>query len=185
MTQPLTDLNYALLGLLNRDAATGYDLMQVFRTTPLGGYSASPGAIYPALKKLRGRGLVDVAGEGTSGRGSALAITAEGRRNLVSWVTSPPQAKPGGVFDIGAQMLKFTFAGDVLSATQQQEFLTTFESALRDAVSGLRASLADLAGELRLHDRLAVEAGLKSYEVHLEWCRHARSSLRSNQGKRS
>ena len=54
-----TTLEYALLGLVHAEPRSGYDLCKVFETTPMGHYSSSPGAIYPALKRLEGAGLVE------------------------------------------------------------------------------------------------------------------------------
>ena len=53
-----TSLEYALLGLLHQHPQSGYDLRKIFATTALGNYSSSPGAIYPALKRLEQRELI-------------------------------------------------------------------------------------------------------------------------------
>ena len=50
MTSKLSTLGYALLGLVHGEPRTGYAIMKIFRTTPMGHYSGSPGAIYPALR---------------------------------------------------------------------------------------------------------------------------------------
>jgi DNA-binding PadR family transcriptional regulator len=54
-----TALEYALLGLVQQHPQSGYDLRKVFETTALGSYSGSPGAIYPALRRLERKGLVE------------------------------------------------------------------------------------------------------------------------------
>src|SRR5258706_16050529 len=51
-------LEHALLGLLQQQPRSGYDLRKVFATTPMGTFSDSPGAIYPALHRLERRGLI-------------------------------------------------------------------------------------------------------------------------------
>jgi len=48
----ITVLGYALLGLLQQKAQSGYELRKVFAETAMGNYSSSPGAIYPALERL-------------------------------------------------------------------------------------------------------------------------------------
>ena len=53
-----TTLEYALLGLLHQGAMSGYDLRKIFESTAMGSYSGSPGAIYPALRRLEKQGLV-------------------------------------------------------------------------------------------------------------------------------
>ncbi|GGC98492.1 hypothetical protein GCM10011342_04270 [Aquisalinus flavus] len=172
----LTPLNYALLGLLNRTPLTGYEMMQVFETTPLGGYSSSPGAIYPALKKLRQSGLVAVSGDGTSGRGDALAITPDGKAALKAWLLAPLLVKAGGI-DLSGQMLKFTFTGDLLTRRQQMAFLNRLEKAITRAIDALAASRERMRDTLTSHDLLAVEAGLLQYRAAADWCALARQTL--------
>lgn len=173
----LTPLNYALLGLLNRAPLTGYEMMQVFETTPLGGYSSSPGAIYPALKKLRRAGLVGVSGGGSGGRGDSLAMTPEGRAALKAWLLAPPDPGAGGMIDISAQMLKFTFTGDVLTRRQQAAFIDRLEVAITASIEALAASRDAIGGTLKIHDLLAVEAGLLQYRAAADWCGIARQTL--------
>jgi DNA-binding PadR family transcriptional regulator len=52
----LTTLDYALLGLLDASPMSGYDVHKIFETTPLAHSGSSPGAAYPALKRLERRG---------------------------------------------------------------------------------------------------------------------------------
>ena len=51
-------LSLAILGLIAQAPCSGYDVRKVFATTPMGHFSASPGAIYPALKRLEKEGLI-------------------------------------------------------------------------------------------------------------------------------
>ena len=52
MSARVSLLGYALLGLLHQKPSSGYALRRVFATTPMGTFSDSPGAIYPALGRL-------------------------------------------------------------------------------------------------------------------------------------
>jgi DNA-binding PadR family transcriptional regulator len=63
----IPSLGYALLGLLQKPSS-GYDLRKVFSSTSMKTYSDSPGAIYPALRRLEHRGLV----RGTIEEGSGM-----------------------------------------------------------------------------------------------------------------
>src|SRR5260370_3518580 len=56
--QEISLLAYALLGLLRQQPRSGYDLRKIFANTPMGTFSDSPGAIYPALQRLEKHGLV-------------------------------------------------------------------------------------------------------------------------------
>ena len=53
---PGSTLGYALLGLLHAGPQSGYGLRRTFVTTPLAVFSDSPGAIYPALRRLARQG---------------------------------------------------------------------------------------------------------------------------------
>ncbi len=62
--KPETVLSLAILGLISQRPCSGYDLRKTFATTPMGHFSSSPGAIYPALKRLDERKLVEGRTEG-------------------------------------------------------------------------------------------------------------------------
>ena len=51
-------LKYAILGLLNRKSMTGYDLSKEFETTLFEFWNAKHSQIYPELKSLSEKGLV-------------------------------------------------------------------------------------------------------------------------------
>ena len=85
-----TPLEFALLGLMHPEPMSGYDLRKIFMTTALGNYSSSPGAIYPALRRLEKAGLV----KGREDRSTTLRPrklfrpSAEGRREI--WTRRSP-----------------------------------------------------------------------------------------------
>lgn len=81
-------LGYALLGLLAREPATGYDLARMMRR-PVGYFwSAGHSQIYPELARLEGAGLVrhtvvDGAGPRATKR---FRVTPSGRRDVRAWL---------------------------------------------------------------------------------------------------
>ncbi len=54
----ISTLSLAVLGLIVQRPRSGYDLRKVFSTTPMGHFSSSPGAIYPALIRIEKNGWV-------------------------------------------------------------------------------------------------------------------------------
>src|SRR6185295_20202168 len=78
--RPLSDLECALLGLLNQVPRSGYDLRKVFAETPFTHFSDSPGAVYPALRRLEGRGFLKAlpGKEGGGRRRRTLRLTPPG-----------------------------------------------------------------------------------------------------------
>ena len=51
-------LKYAILGLLNRNEMTGYELSKEFETTLFEFWNAKHSQIYPELKSLNAEGLI-------------------------------------------------------------------------------------------------------------------------------
>src|SRR5215472_1259651 len=84
-------LGYALLGLLHQQALSGYDLRKIFASTPIGGFSDSPGAIYPALRRLQERGLVRGEVQKSTGLRNrrVFRITPKGLASFKTWQTQP------------------------------------------------------------------------------------------------
>src|SRR5512147_2485967 len=92
MARELTTLEYALLGLLQQTPQSGYDLRKVFETSPMGHYSSSPGAIYPALKRLRTRGLISAKVDRARPLRprEVFQLRPAGRTALIQWLTTTP-----------------------------------------------------------------------------------------------
>ena len=81
-TPILSDLELRLLGLIRDQPQSGYALRKA-----LGG---SPGAIYPALRRLAGARLIEGRAEATGGRQKeTFVITAAGRRALREGLERP------------------------------------------------------------------------------------------------
>jgi len=163
----MTPLGYALLGLVQMQPRSGYALRKVFETTPLGGYSSSPGSIYPALKSLEKAALLvtrDPAGK--RGKGE-YHLTAEGGRRLQAWLASP-------IDNLGEAMLRFAFLRDD-DRDAILAFLDAFQSAAQSQSAGLEAFLAgDASKGMPAKGRIAVEHGLRQLRASADWARWTR-----------
>ena len=126
----MTPLSYALLGLVRMQPRSGYALRKVFETTPLGGYSSSPGSIYPALKSLEKAGLLETQGPASHGKG-LYHLTPQGERALETWLAAP-------IGDLGEAMLRFAFLPDE-DGQAIHAFLDSFEQAAEAQADALRA----------------------------------------------
>ncbi|HKN34165.1 MAG TPA: PadR family transcriptional regulator [Terriglobales bacterium] len=84
-------LAYALLGLLQQEPRSGYDLRKIFSATPLTSFSDSPGSIYPALERLERQGLIRSRVEERSGlrRRRLFRLTTAGVNELKGWQSRP------------------------------------------------------------------------------------------------
>ncbi len=56
--RPLTGFEQVLLGVIADEPRSGYGLRKLFGSSPASVYQPSPGALYPALRRLEGRGLL-------------------------------------------------------------------------------------------------------------------------------
>ncbi len=167
-------LGYALLGLLHQKPASGYDLRKIFSTTPMGGFSDSPGAIYPALRRLEEEQWIVAKSKAqrVSRRRRALELTAKGLSELKKWLAAPVVAK-----DVASRMstlmLRFAFMDGVLGEAATLGFLHSLDSALRAYIPSLTKYLEGEAGRLPTSGWLAVESGIRGYKAQAEWVGYA------------
>jgi DNA-binding PadR family transcriptional regulator len=93
MARRISSSTQALLGLLTIEPRSGYDLGRMVRASIGHIWSESYGQIYPNLKRLAARGLVDFKTEKHKGRPDRriYSITKTGREQLASWLSVPPQ----------------------------------------------------------------------------------------------
>ncbi|MBA2443255.1 MAG: PadR family transcriptional regulator [Rubrobacter sp.] len=89
-------MGYALLGLLAREALTGYDLTSRVRERLGFFWGAGHSQIYPELAKLEERGLVSHRPVEQAERPDkkVYSITASGMQALEAWAVSPVPERP-------------------------------------------------------------------------------------------
>jgi len=170
----MTPLHHALLGLIGQQARSGYALLKVFETTPMGSYSSSPGSIYPALKSLEKAGLAEVR-DPRDARGKGLYhLTAAGREALEQWMRAP-------IGDLDEALLRFAFLpeGDGVAI---RAFLDAFEAEAEAQAGRLAAFLAsEAARAMTRKSRVAVEHGRCRLQASADWARAARRQFSGNE----
>ncbi len=84
-------LQYALLGFLNYQPMTGYELKQTMDVSTSNFWHAKQSQIYTTLKKMEGAGLVISQVEAQDGRPDrrVYEITGNGRGQLHTWLAQP------------------------------------------------------------------------------------------------
>ncbi|HID54863.1 MAG TPA: PadR family transcriptional regulator [Anaerolineae bacterium] len=84
-------LQYALLGFLNYQPMTGYELKQTMDVSTSNFWHAKQSQIYTTLKKMEGAGLVISQVEAQDGRPDrrVYEITDYGRAQLHTWLAEP------------------------------------------------------------------------------------------------
>ena len=173
----ITLLEHTLLGLLYRKSSSGYDLRKIFATTALGSFSDSPGAIYPALRRLQSKGLVKSQAATGGRRRRTVVLTEKGANELKRWVTLPvtPEDAMKGLQEV---MLRFAFSESVMGAHASVEMLKGLEAQLGAVVNNLRQQMNGLKAVMPLSGVLALDSGIRGYEAQLHWAQDALSEFR-------
>jgi DNA-binding PadR family transcriptional regulator len=168
-----TNLEFALLGLMSMQPQSGYDLMKVFETTAMGNYSSSPGAIYPALRRLEKRGLVE--GEIDDTRAlrprKVFEPTARGHEVLREWLRR--EITLGDVRRrLDALLLRFAFHS-LLEAAASREFLAAFAARVGEYLGELEEQRELFPENAPPQGRMAFEFGIEQYRACARWSRAA------------
>src|SRR5215831_3906448 len=130
----LTVFEHILLGLVCTAPSSGYDLKRIFAATPMGVYQPSSGALYPALRRLELRALVQA--QAPSGPGGQSARhrrvyepTQTGRAAHASWLRAPvePATVPR---DLGLHLMRFVMMEHLLPRQEVLGFLRSLADAL-------------------------------------------------------
>lgn len=99
-------LKYAILGLVNRNALTGYDITKNFNEGLVEFWYARHSQIYPELKKLTDEGLIsyETIIQGEKLEKKLYTITQKGKKALKKWLEKddPLEPTPKDVFRLKA-----------------------------------------------------------------------------------
>lgn len=167
-----------LLGSIAREPQSGYGLKKLFNATPASVYQPSPGAMYPALRRLVARGLLLVE-ETVSRRHRELRlyhVTAAGRAAHLHWLRQP--VDPDTVApDLGLHLMRFAMMEDELDREEVLAFLKGLADALDGFVASMEQYAASVAQPARQHGQLALMHGIGVHRASLEWARSARAAL--------
>ena len=175
-----------LLSYIAREPCSGYSLRRQFSTTPASVYQPSPGALYPALRRLVSRGLLSVDEKVSAGRRRLrlYQVTEAGRAAHLDWLRGP--VDPATVAqDLGLHLMRFVMMENNLEREEVLAFLKAVADALGDFVSLMERYLAANSPGDRpwaekpapTHGRLALEHGIATHRVSLQWARSAMDAL--------
>ncbi len=181
MANPST-LEMALLGLLRQRAQSGYDLRKTFAATAMRHYSDSPGSIYPALRRLVGRGWIAAMSPASGNaedarRRQGFALTDAGSNRLIAWLEQEVGLEDVK-FRLSELLLRFAFMDGNIPRSSTILFLDQFSRELGAYAGELRAQFEKTSARSPLHTGLlAFELGIKGMETQLAWAQEARTRL--------
>lgn len=170
MSARVSLLGYALLGLLHQRPSSGYALRKAFATTPLGTFSDSPGAIYPALSRLERQGLVRGRVESSAGlrQKQTFRVTPRGFAALEEWLERP-LTRADVVRGMDEVMLRLAFMDEVIAPAASIRLLQSLARELAAYLPTLHAYLDEHRRQMPLSGRLALESGIRAYEDQSRW----------------
>jgi DNA-binding PadR family transcriptional regulator len=173
-----SDLSLAILGLLSIQPLSGYGLRKIFLMTAMGYFSASPGAVYPALRKLEESGLVKgtVENADTLRPRMAYALTPAGRAALKS-VLSRPVTREDILRRIDTLILRFTFMDGLLPKEGILEFLRSFWTEIEAYLKVLDAEVRQNAHRLSFCAGAALDQGQEAFRMNARWAKRTHYRL--------
>jgi PadR family transcriptional regulator AphA len=167
-------LEYAILGFLNYQPFTGYDLKKVFDQSVRHFWSADQSQIYRTLAQLTEKGWteVEIIEQIDRPDRKVYHITSQGREELKRWLAGPiPLQEPRN-----AALIQVFFAGQMTDA----EILSKFEEAANQFRQVLKRyevvpnKLDEITQDIGSPREtyfwmLTLELGIKTMRANLEW----------------
>ncbi len=183
-TLPLTLLEYALLGLVDMSPLSGYDVHKLFATTPMAHFSSSPGAIYPALRRLERRGLLKakLGGKSEARPRRAYSLTREGGVALSAWLRQQV-TREELIRNSGAPILRFALSGGRVSPREAITYLEGWRREIESYLPDLRGYLDPAGPESALHGQLSLQRGIRGYEEDAAWIGDAIAQIQTRAGR--
>ena len=173
----LTTTEYIILGLINNAPQTGYGIIGTLETIA-SRWSASSGAIYPALKRLERQGLISGTVEMVhEARGRKVyQITPDGLDALDSWLRTPVDANEI-IGERDMALVKFLFAEKRLTREEVLAWLDAYERSaeIYNATHSLwHQAMMSVAS---VHQQLVEEATQMELNMQRSWIQLARERL--------
>jgi DNA-binding PadR family transcriptional regulator len=173
-----SSLSLAILGRILMNRLSGYDVRKVFLTTAWKTFSSSPGAIYPALRRLEAAGLI----KGTVEKKDTLrprkiyVLTEEGRETLVKYL-SRPITREDVVWRLDSVSLRFALMDKLLEKGRILSFLHELQTEMEAYVSALKDENIPLKKDMSFCGRAAFELGVENMKTYVRWAKRIHREL--------
>lgn len=172
-------LRYALLGLLSRDDATGYELTQKFKKTMIHFWYAHHSQIYRELMKMEQEGLVcsEVIPQQDHPDKKVYNLKDSGYEELLAWLmggnVNPPKLKD-------AQLLRISLF-HLISKDRAILFLKKSKehhASILDSMHRFKEhSPEHVDSDKYIGEYLTLEFGMRSMRMWIDWCDWAMEEL--------
>jgi DNA-binding PadR family transcriptional regulator len=177
ISRDLTTLEYILLGVLSTGPQSGYSINSTLQNG-IYRWKASPGATYPALKRLEKNEIItseiQVVNETQSRK--VYHLTTKGEELIDHWITAP-LTESELLEEHNIMLVKFLFAESRLTREQTLAFLDEYEKRMDVFDSKLRILQQFVQGVSTPHQKLIYRSIAMERIAHRRWVRNARQAL--------
>lgn len=180
----LTTLEYVVLGLVSLAPQSGYSIVSFFEDGSYS-WSASPGSIYPILKRLESNGMLDseLEMEYETRPRKVYALTEEGAAALDEWLREIPKMRPF-YQEREIALLRFQFMERRLPSQDILKWLEGYLDAVRYASSvqqvytePIKKAMADDPKTNSVHVHLLMENYIMEINTLRTWLELAHTRL--------
>lgn len=181
----ITNLGYAILGLLAASNRSGYAIRKVFEETALGTYSSTPGSIYPALNKLEALELVkqEPNPDSPSAQKKLYAITEEGFSEFLLWLSYPEFDVKDMAKEMPYILLRFSMMSPHKDVAFIKEFLLQLQADLHVWKAELEKTQEDYAEHMSFTGAAALNNGVMAVSADINWVRETLNTLENKKGE--
>lgn len=168
-------LKYAILGLINRETMTGYDLMKVFNMELVNFWYAKHSQIYPELKKLTDEGMItfETLPEGDKLRKKIYSITEKGKQDFHNWILQQDllEPTPKDIFKLKVYFIESMTNEEILAhfhyqLKQRQEKLLKLQTNMEILLDTKDISTIQSP---EYGDYIVLKSAIKREKSYLEW----------------
>ena len=183
-------LPHALLGLINYQPSTGYDLKNKFQKSIHFFWNAALPHIYRSLKQMENQGWIASNIEQQSGKPNrkVYRITGEGKKELLHWLAEPPEE-----LEMRHTLLVKVFFGRQLPLERLAEHLKNwreynvnllkqYETEVMPIIQ--RQSEKSCYAEDSNYWELSLDYGIRHARMVIDWCDQALKDMEKGKIKR-
>jgi DNA-binding PadR family transcriptional regulator len=172
----LSPTAYVILGMVSREARSGYEIKAAVDSSTRFFWAASYGQIYPELKRLSEAGLVEgVDAPRGERKRTVYAITAEGMEVLKGWLREAP-----ATFETRDEgLLKLFFSGVLPpeEAAGTLQALREHRLGVAERLRSIEPSAAEKAKGGDPYPLMVLQSGIEFNEWFADWCERMEDRL--------
>jgi DNA-binding PadR family transcriptional regulator len=177
MARDLTPLEYIVLGLIGFAPQTGYSIISYFDEDSYNSWSASPGSVYPMLKRLEKQEIItgELEMEHETRPRKVYTLTDTGSKLLDEWLREVPKMRPF-YQELELAQLRFQFMERRLPREAVLTWLRGYKDALHYAstveqiyAEPIRRAMAEDSTFYSLHSELLMQVYMMELNILRTW----------------